>query len=148
MRASGLGFQCEYCHTVVVPEMGADGVRVLGEIAGQSCPVCAAGMAHGLLAGMAIEYCAKCHGLLVAMDAFAALIDALRAEDAGTILAPPGVMADLERRINCPHCHRAMEAHFYAGPGHVVMDSCENCQVNWMDAGEMQRIARTPRDFA
>jgi len=34
-----------------------------------------------------------------------------------------------------------MEAHLYAGPGNVVIDSCEECDLIWLDRGEAKRIA-------
>ena len=34
-----------------------------------------------------------------------------------------------------------MEAHLYAGPGNVVIDSCEECCMIWLDRGEAKRIA-------
>jgi len=37
-----------------------------------------------------------------------------------------------------------MLGHFYGGPGNIVLDTCEACQVNWLDPGELQRIARAP----
>jgi Zn-finger nucleic acid-binding protein len=37
-----------------------------------------------------------------------------------------------------------MISHLYGGPGNVVIDSCERCLVNWLDAGELQRIAAAP----
>jgi Zn-finger nucleic acid-binding protein len=40
-----------------------------------------------------------------------------------------------------------MEAHFYAGPGNVVLDSCDFCNLNWLDHGELMRIARAPDYF-
>ncbi|MGD0548268.1 MAG: hypothetical protein ABR991_10645, partial [Terracidiphilus sp.] len=36
-----------------------------------------------------------------------------------------------------------MDAHFYGGPGNVVIDSCEECCVIWLDRGEARRIARS-----
>jgi Zn-finger nucleic acid-binding protein len=39
-----------------------------------------------------------------------------------------------------------MEAHSYAGPGNVVIDSCEPCSLNWLDHGELARIAQAPDD--
>jgi Zn-finger nucleic acid-binding protein len=32
--------------------------------------------------------------------------------------------------------------HMYGGAGNVVIDTCETCQVNWLDSGELRRIAR------
>ena len=39
-----------------------------------------------------------------------------------------------------------MEAHSYCGPGNVVIDSCESCSLNWLDHGELARIAQAPDD--
>ena len=33
---------------------------------------------------------------------------------------------------------------FYGGPGNVVIDTCERCLVNWLDPGELRRIAIAP----
>jgi Zn-finger nucleic acid-binding protein len=30
------------------------------------------------------------------------------------------------------------------GPGNVVIDTCERCRVNWLDSGELRRIAVAP----
>jgi Zn-finger nucleic acid-binding protein len=37
-----------------------------------------------------------------------------------------------------------MDTHPYGGPGNVIIDTCENCSVNWLDHGELQRIVRAP----
>jgi Zn-finger nucleic acid-binding protein len=37
-----------------------------------------------------------------------------------------------------------METHFYTGGGNVVIDDCERCELNWLDAGELVTIARAP----
>jgi Zn-finger nucleic acid-binding protein len=34
--------------------------------------------------------------------------------------------------------------HLYGGPGNVLLDSCEHCRVNWLDAGELRRIVIAP----
>jgi hypothetical protein len=39
-----------------------------------------------------------------------------------------------------------MDTHFYAGPGNVVIDSCENCCLTWLDGGELTRIAAAPEE--
>ena len=33
-----------------------------------------------------------------------------------------------------------MDAHFYAGPGNVVIDSCEDCSLIWLDHGKLMRL--------
>jgi hypothetical protein len=82
------------------------------------------------------------------MDLFPELVDNLRAQQQVSI--PVGAVAnpdDLRRHISCPHCRRPMEPHFYAGPGNVVLDSCDYCNLNWLDHGELMRIARAPDYF-
>jgi Zn-finger nucleic acid-binding protein len=37
-----------------------------------------------------------------------------------------------------------MDTHLYAGPGNVVLDTCETCGVHWLDRGELRRIAMAP----
>ena len=46
--------------------------------------------------------------------------------------------------LNCPHCHQHMDTHFYNGPGNVIIDDCDTCELNWLDHGELMRIARAP----
>jgi Zn-finger nucleic acid-binding protein len=52
--------------------------------------------------------------------------------------------SDLRRTVDCPQCQHAMEAHFYAGPGNVTIDSCDPCSLNWLDHGELMRIVHAP----
>ena len=144
MRSTPNGFQCGYCHNVVVPDANDEGVSVLGDGPGDTCPVCNLPLQRAAVAQESLLYCAKCHGMLIPMDEFPTLIETLRAQQPATIAPPPADPNDLHRRIDCPHCHRGMDAHFYAGPGNVVMDSCEICDLNWLDHGELSRIARAP----
>ena len=51
---------------------------------------------------------------------------------------------DLDRRINCPQCHQTMDTHPYGGGGNVIIDDCENCSLNWLDYGELDKIVRAP----
>jgi Zn-finger nucleic acid-binding protein len=32
--------------------------------------------------------------------------------------------------------------HVYGGPGNLVIDTCESCRLNWLDPGELRRLAR------
>ena len=51
---------------------------------------------------------------------------------------------ELKRHIPCPQCHRTMDAHYYAGPGNIVMDDYPWCELNWLDGGELMVIVRAP----
>ena len=135
-------FKCEYCQSVYFPEKNDDGVRVLDEQSGQDCPVCSAPMMHAYLGRNPAIYCTKCNGMLIAMGMLETMIDQLRSELAAVTAPPVTDKDDLRRKINCPQCHRPMDAHLYGGPGNVVIDSCEECSLIWLDRGELMRIAR------
>jgi Zn-finger nucleic acid-binding protein len=133
-------FKCDYCQCVYLPEKNGDGVRVLGEPSGQDCPVCKAPLQQAALAKVRIVYCPGCRGMLIPIPALEPLVEELKIP-AGTAIAQPAAdSSDLKRRVNCPRCHRPMDAHFYAGPGNVVIDSCEECLLLWLDHGKLMRL--------
>ena len=37
-----------------------------------------------------------------------------------------------------------MDTHFYNGPGNMIIDDCDTCELNWLDHGELMRIVRAP----
>lgn len=137
--------RCEYCRSVFTPQQNDEGVRMLGESSPLACPVCAVPLQQASLAGHRILACTKCQGLLVPMNDFVALLDQLRSAHPGTgAVQPPADPQSLDRRLNCPQCHRPMDTHFYEGPGNVVIDDCSRCFLNWLDQGELMRIVRAP----
>jgi Zn-finger nucleic acid-binding protein len=149
MHPVGDHLQCDYCRNVVVPDADEDGVRVLAPSPDKSCPVCSVPLNQAALADTQILYCSKCHGELVGMTILQPLVDELRVRQGGkTAVQPPAGAHDLERRIACPACHQTMDAHYYAGPGNVVLDSCETCELIWLDRGELAHIAHAPDSFS
>jgi hypothetical protein len=46
-----------------------------------------------------------------------------------------------------------MDTHPYGGPGNVIIDNCERCELNWLDYGELAKVQDTtktqcaPADF-
>jgi Zn-finger nucleic acid-binding protein len=137
--------QCAYCKSFYFPDQNEEGVRVFGEPASLDCPVCAVPLLHATVGGTRLLYCGQCRGMLISMETFAPLTDALRAQ-IGTRPAPlkPPDPKDLQRRISCPQCHHPMDTHPYAGPGNVIIDSCSRCYFNWLDHGELMRVVHTP----
>jgi Zn-finger nucleic acid-binding protein len=141
-------YRCDYCKSVYVPGTDDEGITLLSSQSpdqnSDQCPICSVALVKAAIAHTPILYCSKCHGMSIAMDIFPALVETLRGQQHTQTLAPPVNPRDLTRRINCGHCHRPLEAHFYAGPGNVVIDSCEQCALNWLDHSELLRIARAP----
>jgi len=144
LKADLQSFKCEYCQSICFPEKNDDGVRVLEEQSGQECPVCSVPLIHAYLGRSPVIYCTKCNGMLIAMGMLEGFIDRLRSEHGSVALPPAADKDDLRRKINCPQCHHPMDAHLYGGPGNVVIDSCEDCCLLWLDRGELMRIARAP----
>lgn len=137
-------FKCEYCHSVCFPDKNEDGVRVLDEPSGQECPLCNIPLVHAVLAKNPVIYCKGCKGILIPMSMLEGIIEELRDEHGAGAAPVAGDKDDLRRKINCPQCHRPMDAHFYAGPGNAVIDSCEECSLIWLDRGALMRIVHAP----
>jgi Zn-finger nucleic acid-binding protein len=135
-------FQCAYCQSIYLPEKNDDGVRVLDEAVGLACPTCRAQLMQAVLANTRLVYCTACRGMLITMPAFQTLVDEWVPTTDGATVPPAADSNDLRRKIPCPRCHRTMDAHFYAGPGNVILDSCEDCLLIWLDYGELKRIAQ------
>jgi Zn-finger nucleic acid-binding protein len=137
-------WRCDYCKSVFFPAKNDDGVSVLGVASDEACPVCAIPLMHAALAKLRILYCTRCRGMLIPMALFMPLVEELRAGDPGTLIAHPPDVHDLQRKIDCPHCHQRMDTHYYAGPGNVIIDDCSQCFLNWLDHGELMRVVRAP----
>jgi len=135
---------CDYCKSIFFPSKNDEGVSVLAVTSDELCPICAVPLMHAALAKIRMRYCTKCRGMLIPMGVFIALVEELRAGDPGTMIAATPDVHDLKRIINCPHCHHRMDTHFYNGPGNVIIDDCDNCELNWLDHGELMRIVRAP----
>jgi len=136
---------CDYCETPHFPDPNDDGVRVLGVKAGIPCPVCAIQLLHASIARERIFYCERCHGMLIGMGVFSEIVSELRSRrEISADVARPADWKDLDRRIHCPKCCATMDTHPYCGPGNIIIDTCENCAVNWLDYGELDRVVRAP----
>ena len=135
------GLVCTHCGSIeVLPPL--IGEIEIGEATSAPCPSCGAMLADARLDGNPLLLCPQCKGMLIAMPHFVSVIDAARArEDQHGVVLPrdqrPG-----DRVLTCPRCRQPMLSHFYGGPGNLVIDTCERCQLNWLDPGELRRIAR------
>jgi Zn-finger nucleic acid-binding protein len=139
---------CDYCGATHFPDPNPDGVRVLGEPTEYPCPRCtgqASPLVSASIADEQVAYCNQCHGMLIEMDDFMAVVEELRSRHEHSEYAGQQPdWHDLDRRTTCPKCRQPMDTHPYCGPGNVIIDTCENCSVNWLDYGELQRVVRAP----
>lgn len=141
--ASGLTV-CDHCGGQKELPAVVQHLEVLDETA-SLCPTCATPLSNGRIDGHPLLCCARCFGMLIAMNRFVEVIDAVRANETRTFrTAQPRRQNPDERHLSCPTCGRPMVGHLYGGPGNVVIDTCEKCLVNWLDPGELRRIAVAP----
>jgi len=137
--------RCDYCHSVVTLQADETGVQFVDEVQELTCPNCNVPLWDAMLAGVKIDACKQCHGLLVPMGSFEALVERMRAENPRSEIPSVGDAADLQR-VTCPKCHRQMETHFYYGGGHAVMSSCERCEQHWLESAVLMQIVRAPHE--
>lgn len=143
---------CDYCATFYFPEPNRDGVKILedaGDIAQPGkvdCPVCKDRLLQASVDQYPVLYCQKCQGVLTQRLAFTLLVRYLRLQTNEPETKPrPLDPSQLERRLICPSCARPMETHPYYGPGNVIIDTCQSCNLIWLDYGELYRIVNSAR---
>jgi len=141
-------FFCRYCGSFHFPEATADdGIRLVSDHpAASNCAVCDKPLASAMLDEThAVRYCRNCRGVLIPRRGFAGVVQHRRAWATGTPgPAVPLNPDDLRRKVRCPVCRAAMMTHPYYGPGNVVLDSCESCELVWLDFGELKQIVDAP----
>jgi Zn-finger nucleic acid-binding protein len=134
-------FLCEYCKTLHFPEANKDYIRSLEKPTDITCPICHEPLLQALLDQTRVLHCTKCKGILVDTFAFFPTILFIRGRTNGPELSPRLLHEEeLKRELSCPYCQQKMDTHPYAGPGNIVIDTCNNCSLNWLDYGEFYRI--------
>ena len=79
LKADQECFLCSYCASIDVPETNAEGIRVFDEPAdGLACPVCSTALLQASANGHRLAYCNQCHGMLISMEVFPAVIQDLK----------------------------------------------------------------------
>ncbi|MFN2197997.1 MAG: zf-TFIIB domain-containing protein [Anaerolineales bacterium] len=138
-------FECQYCLGVYIPEADDQGLRMIDEQARHICPLCDQPLVWADLDGFPAEICPQCRGVLMLQSLFGKAVRVLRAR-ARTPAVEPGLLdrSGLERRVRCPGCCQEMDNHIYAGPGNIVIDTCLNCGLIWLDYRELRQVLDTP----
>jgi Zn-finger nucleic acid-binding protein len=140
-------YHCEHCGSFHFPSASPDGVRLLGEAPeGTLCPNCRAPLHMATLDDTYRGYqCIKCQGLLLTRSSFRLTVETRRAR-ATTPSDPPKPLnhEELNRKLDCPICHQLMVTHPYMGPGTIVIDTCDQCNIIWLDYGELGRVINAP----
>lgn len=151
LNPDGDFFFCEFCGGFALPDnaVADTEIQILKESEEGSivCSICYVPLALATLEGARFLYCQTCHGVLLPRQSFPQLIDSLTRKAVPTEYHPQPIdQRELERTIDCPHCTGAMEVHPYYGPGNVVIDSCHQCRMIWLDHGEIDIVAQAKAD--
>lgn len=140
-------FFCRHCGSFQFPEPGEDGIRVVGRsVEAPPCPVCKAPLAQALLDDAhPVHFCATCRGVLTPRHTFADVVTLRRAWASNPPVEPrPIDQRSLARELACPLCRTRLTTHPYYGPGNVIIDNCESCDIIWLDFWELKQIADAP----
>jgi Zn-finger nucleic acid-binding protein len=139
--------QCLHCGSYYFPERQDEGVKVVGGPSqAHKCPECRKLLSPATLDDHSrVLYCTNCRGVLLPRSVFATVVQTRRAWTTAPPAAPlPLERAALERKALCPACSREMTTHPYHGPGNIVIDTCEGCDVIWLGTGELSRAVDAP----
>jgi len=111
------------------------------------CPKCGTELKKMFFKSVPVDYCSKCNGLLlpsndlnVVVDDFIATRDVpnARIELDKDVVGKYGIS---EVNAKCPRCAKKMAKLNYAYDSNIIIDKCAECDVLWVDGGEMLKLA-------
>lgn len=141
-------FHCEACNVYEFPtalDKSLEPIVASGNITEFQCPKCQIGLEVGTIQEQQVCFCHNCRGFVIASQTLGQLANDLRAAYQGPDDQPQPIdPLELDITETCPACLESMEAHPYYGPGNVVLDTCRNCEIAWLDHGELAKIIRAP----
>ena len=122
------------------------GFQSIGKSTDFLCPMCPdSNLSVCELHGTQVCGCGSCAGFLIDGASLSDLVIALRIDYRGKQDKPELLDShELDQFIACPPCGNRMYTHPYHGPGNVVINSCSDCKLIWLDAGEFGKIIRAP----
>lgn len=138
--------RCRFCDSLIqLEEVSVDRILPAGTGPDSGCPACARPLQTGLIEGCRVLYCESCFGVLLRNADFATIVRERAAQRADAEPAEPRPIdpTAFERHLNCPSCSKTMDVHPYYGPGNIVVDTCADCGLIWLDHGELTRVERT-----
>jgi Zn-finger nucleic acid-binding protein len=118
----------------------------LGTATETCCPACEEETLRvGSIDDNDVLYCRKCRGFLIGCETMGSVVADRRSKYQGPDdIQKPLNSRELQRNIRCPACQKKMDVHPYHGPSNVVIDSCSECHLVWLDHGELARIEIAP----
>lgn len=137
-------FHCQYCGSYDFPDANQDGVALLDDVSAFACPLCKEPLVFAAIRKIRILSCPNCRGNLIPQSKMLPILrQAKPSKPIRTHSANLQNKSELTRSSACPSCHKTMAAYPYGGPGNVIIQGCELCQLIWLDFGELSRIIRS-----
>jgi Zn-finger nucleic acid-binding protein len=134
-------FHCQYCGGYEFPNPNQDGVALLEEISSYICPLCQQPLVSAVVKKIHIWSCPNCRGNLIEQPKMLAILSHSQVSTpiyAGSHSLPD--KTEFSRTISCPSCQKVMTVYPYGGPGNIIIQGCEPCQLIWMDFGELSKV--------
>jgi Zn-finger nucleic acid-binding protein len=137
-------FLCEYCGCYDFPNPNKDGVALLDEISPYNCAACNKLLVTATIEDIHIFSCPICHGNLISQSKMLPILrQALSFNITDKDLSLPSNRSELQRKYICPVCQKKMDAYPYGGGGNINIQGCRQCELIWLDFGELTRIIRS-----
>ena len=132
---------CEFCRAyrfVDVPDGSGEQILSLNQQGESCCPCCRRRLTLAAIDGLKVEHCAGCEGVLLDNNVFAMFVRNRRDEFREAALQSALQVEERRlKRVNCPECRKKMQAHPSYGPNLIVIDSCVECGLVWLDCHEL-----------
>ena len=131
---------CEICRAyrfVDLPDETANRIVSLKRAGSTNCPRCRRRMKDAAMDGLKVEHCADCQGVLLTDDVFAMFVrnrrpDFREAAQGFLVLVEDQLSTD----VHCPCCRQPMDIHPCYGPDFLIIDTCVDCRLVWLDYRE------------
>jgi Zn-finger nucleic acid-binding protein len=107
------------------------------------CPRCDQELCAGEIHGVQLDMCRACYGILLDRALLVTVLDVM-AEALRETLDPAlalEAVPDIGGEIICPRCRTTMDRHGYMDTKWVMIDSCQGCDVVWLDTDELGMIS-------
>jgi Zn-finger nucleic acid-binding protein len=136
-------FHCQYCGSYEFPNPDQDGVALLDEISSYVCPLCEQPLVSAVVHNVHILSCPHCRGNLIQQSKMLPILrEAQPSIPINTESHHLQDKTELTRSVACPSCQKVMAVYPYGGPGNIIIQGCEQCQLIWLDFGELSSIVQ------
>ena len=108
------------------------------------CPVCNKPLVTATVEDIRIFSCPICRGNLINQSKMLPILrQALSLNVTDKDLSLSSDRSELQRKYICPVCQEKMDAYPYGGAGNINIQGCRQCELIWLDFGELSKIIRS-----